>query len=92
VALGKESIPFGLENAHHGGVNTGCITGSERHDVEAVLKQVGCEKSEFLSVSRVDFDLVEASAAVKTDKPKLTVGIAEIIQRVVATSNRVLKR
>jgi hypothetical protein len=80
VAFGKESVPFGLKNAHHGGINGGCIAGSERHDVEAVLLQIRCKKSELLAVCGVDGDLVEAGAAVETDEPKLTVGIAEVIQ------------
>jgi hypothetical protein len=81
-----------LEDAHHGCVNTGCIAGSKRHDVEAVLKQVGCKKRKLLSVGGVDGDLVETSAAVKTDKPKLTVGIAEVIQGIVAAGNGVFER
>jgi hypothetical protein len=38
VAFGKESVPFGLEDAHHGGgIDGRCIARSERHDVEVVL-------------------------------------------------------
>jgi hypothetical protein len=36
--------------------------------------------------------LVEASAAVETDKPKLTVGVAKVVQGVVAIGYGVLKR
>jgi hypothetical protein len=38
VAFGKESVPFGLKDAHHGGVDGRCIARSERHNVEAVLE------------------------------------------------------
>jgi hypothetical protein len=51
VAFGKESVPFGLEDAHHCSVDAGCIAGSERHDIEAVVKLVGCKKRELLTVA-----------------------------------------
>jgi len=54
-----------LEDAHHGSVNAGCIAGSKRHYIKAILEQVRGEKCELLAVSRVDSDLVETGAAAR---------------------------
>ena len=50
------------------------------------------KKCELLAVGGVDSNLVEAGAAVEADKPKLTMGVAEIIQGIVTAGNWVFKR
>jgi hypothetical protein len=72
VTGGKEVVPFGLKQAHHSSVAGGSIARAKRHDVEAVLKEVGGEKSEFLTVGRVDADLMKTGATVDTDKMEST--------------------
>jgi hypothetical protein len=69
---GKEVVPFGLKQAHHSSVAGGSIARAERHDVEAVLEEVGGEKSEFLTVRRVDADLMKTGATVDADKMEST--------------------
>jgi hypothetical protein len=87
----KEGVPFVLENTHHRGVESRGVAGSKRHDGESILFVVGSEESELGLILGANGNLMIAGLVVETDKIEPTGRVAEIINSVVASGNRVFE-
>jgi hypothetical protein len=53
-----QGIPFVLEDAHHGGVESWRVTRAERHDTERIFLVIGTEKNKLFLVGRANANLM----------------------------------
>jgi hypothetical protein len=91
MARTEELSPFALEDVHHTSIEGGSITRTKWHYTETILLVIGSEERQLLLITEADSDLVVSSFVVKGDEVQTTVGVAEVVDGVVATRNRVLE-
>ena len=87
-----QSFPFAFENAHHTSVERRSIAGSKRHDAKTILIVVRGEEGELFLIMVADSNLVVSGFVIKGDEEEAACRIAEIINSIVASGDRVLKR
>ena len=87
-----QRLPFTFEDAHHAGVESRSVARAERHDTETIFFIVGCKESKLLLVAASDHNLVVPGLVVKGDKEQTAGGVAEIVDSVVATRDRIFER
>jgi hypothetical protein len=91
VARAEEGFPFALEDAHHAGVESGSVARPKRHDAPTVFLIVGSKEGKFLLVTVSDHNLMVAGFVVEGDKEEAASRVAEVVNGIVATWNRILE-
>ena len=92
VAGAVQGLPFALENAHHTCIESRGVARSKRHDTETILRIIGGEEGKFFLILESDCDLVVSSLVIQGDEIEATGGVAEVVNSVVATRDRVFER
>jgi hypothetical protein len=92
VTRSVERLPFPTEDTHHTSIESWSIARPKRHHRPAVFVVVGGEECQLLLVLLPNTDLVITGFVVQGNEEETTSGVAEVINSIVATWNRVLKR
>jgi hypothetical protein len=92
MARFEKRCPFAFENVHHAGIKGRSVARAERHDTKAVLLIIGGKESELLLIARADGNLVVASLVVEGYKIETTSRVAEVVDSIVTTRDRIFER
>jgi hypothetical protein len=92
MARFEKRCPFAFENVHHAGVKGRSVARAERHDTKAVLLIIGGKESELLLIARADGNLVVASLVVEGYRIETTSQVAEVVDSIVTTRDRIFER
>jgi hypothetical protein len=92
VTRTKQSLPFAFEDAHHASIKSGSVAGPERHHGPTVFVIVGSEERQFFLVTVSDTNLVISSHVIQGNKIQEAIGVAEIVDSVVATGDGIFER
>jgi hypothetical protein len=92
MARFEKSSPFAFENVHHAGAIGRSVARAERHDTKAALLIIGGKESELLLIARADGNLVVASLVVEGYETETTSRVAEVVDSIVATRDRIFER
>ena len=88
----EEGIPFGGQDMHHASIKARRVARAKRHDAEAVLHIVGRKESELVLIAVADSDLMVSAASIEADEVQFTSRVAEVVNSVFASGNRVFER
>jgi hypothetical protein len=91
VTGAEESLPFGLENAHHTSVEGRGVARAKGHHGPTVFCIVRGKESELLLVALANTDLMVASHVVQSNEAQEAVGFTKIVDGVVTTRNGTLE-
>ena len=89
----EKLVSFFADHTHDGGVHSGGVERAEGHDLEGIFEGVGSKESELFDIGFPNSNLMVTRLGVETDEVEATAGaVAEVVQSVVATRDRVQER
>jgi len=87
-----KGLPFVAKDAHHACVERRCIAGAKRHDGPTIFVIVGGEERQLFLILLPNTDLVITGLVVKSNKEEEAIRVTEVVDGVITTGDRVLKR
>ena len=87
----EQVVPLRLEAPHHGRVDCRGVAWSERHDAECVFLIIWSKEGEFFLIAEVHRDLVVSLPVIEAHHKERAVGVAEVLDGVVASRDRVFE-